>query len=147
MILLDPNQTAEFTLEEFEGADGKPVAGAPVFIAGAMTARQFMAYQRLLREHDDGDGTIEEKVAKLIEALRLALRGWKRVTLPDGSEQAFAIDALPDVMQYGQMIRLAVKAGYASQLGRDDRKKSRSPAGSETAPSVEGVASVVPGGG
>lgn len=133
--MLDPNQVAEFTLEEWM-ADGKPAPGAPVFIAGAMTARQFMEYQRTLREHDEGERTIEERVEKLTEALRISLRGWKRVQRPDGAEQVFDLAALPDCMSYGQMLRLAVRAGHASQLGGDDAKKSPSPAGSDRAPSA-----------
>ena len=136
--MLDPNQVAEFTLEEWM-QDGKPAPGAPVFIAGAMTARQFMEYQRLLREHDDDDRTIDERISRLIGALTISLRGWKRVQRPDGAEQAFDLAALPDCMSYGQMLRLAVRAGHASQLGGDDSKKSPSPAGSDPAPSAGGA--------
>lgn len=136
MILLDPNQVVEFTLKEFAGADGKPTPGAPVFFAGAMTARQFMAYQRLLREHDEGELLIEQRVERLLAAMALALRGWKGVQRPDGAEQAFDIAAIPDFLAYGQMVRLAVEAGRASQLGREDEKKSPSPAGSDAAPSA-----------
>jgi hypothetical protein len=116
MIALDPNQTVEFCLPADEAVD--PATRA-VFVTRYLTARQWLAYDRLLSEAI-GSEVLDERVAKLTAAIELGLVGWRNVPLP------FAAGAIPDALTLDEIHELAAALWRAIQLAESDRKKSPS---------------------
>lgn len=101
----------------------KPDGERPTFRARYMTAREHARYMALIAEVAEAADD-EQRLKLLVEAIAIALVGWKHLPVKD---QKFDLQRLPDLLTRGELIELVEEILRKTELGSADRKKSDSP--------------------
>lgn len=112
-ILLEPDATFEIVLDSDKD---KPTASRPTFTAMA----QSMRGQRQILEIVDllyrESVTVDELFDKTLAKLREVIVGWKNMGKP------FSVEALEDVLTFGEARALLSKVAYNQRMDPDEKK-------------------------
>lgn len=134
-LAFDKNTVLEFSRPE--DAD-LPEDRRPVFLSRALTARQSLQAQQLVRE-SFGTGIIADQLSLIGRSLAIGLTGWRNVTDADGRPVEFslkdgAVVGLDSVYTIHELKRFAFNyPDYLSSAEVDLKKASASSSASSSA--------------
>ena len=107
----------------------------PTFIFKYLSSRKWKEMARLSDAFDKDDSG-ETAIDTVFKAIEMSLVGWRNMIDPDGSQIAFDVEALDDIVTPAEALEL-MQAAVSQLPTPEDKKKLDSPSPSSTARSAK----------